>query len=433
MVLVVMDDEQNHNNEDDNDQQLQPIVEEDEGEKIAAADTERRRLDLISLLQRKDIFLTRTRNKIDVLVKEFLDKTRNDIHEHLCNDNAVDSDNYHGLDSERDTEEEAETTIRLFPEVLSRKCRKGRFYPIQFLAYSYFSDSDNRCNLKAVSFIPLLVRLAIEFGSFDEELRGGLLIEGVRYNRDNALLLLTSSDRDFQNYNEAKNREHHELVDDKCLLVMKQLRKMVYLLKVDIQRYGLLIKLCIQDVFAEKRFRFLVEWDPIALTQTTEDGFLPLHYAAMDVSIQSFQLVFEYGIIYYPIKNGISLLFQKEADDDTPFQIACGNFGYEKVMQVVEDTLRRYHTSSDNNTPKFNIVENLMMAAIDEDVHLDCVYFLIRRQPDVLLKLLPQLSSSSSSQSPTSASAVVSSDDNNHNRGNSTKNGKRRREEHKIK
>jgi hypothetical protein len=40
------------------------------------------------------------------------------------------------------------------------------------------------------------------------------------------------------------------------------------------------------------------------------------------------------------------------------------------------------------------------MAAIDEDAHLDFVYFLMRRQPDLLLKLLPQ--------SPASASVVGS-------------------------
>jgi hypothetical protein len=38
----------------------------------------------------------------------------------ICDD-SVSADNYCGLDTERDIEEEVETTIRFFPEVLSRR------------------------------------------------------------------------------------------------------------------------------------------------------------------------------------------------------------------------------------------------------------------------------------------------------------------------
>jgi hypothetical protein len=74
----------------------------------------------------------------------------------------------------------------------------------------------------------------------------------------------------------------------------------------------------------------------------------------------------------------------------TSFHIACEMFGYEKVMEVVEETLVHSSSSSSSldDTPPLNIADALITAAIDEYVHLDCVYFLLRREPDVLQKLL---------------------------------------------
>jgi hypothetical protein len=86
---------------------------------------------------------------------------------------------------------------------------------------------------------------------------------------------------------------------------------------------------------------------------------------------------FEAGIRYYPNKKGICLLFIK-----THFQVACRRFGYEEVMRIVDDTLIRY-----SDTP-INTTEALIMAAMNKNIHLECIYFLIRRQPDILHKLL---------------------------------------------
>jgi hypothetical protein len=50
------------------------------------------------------------------------------------------------------------------------------FYPIQHLTcYFCYADTTWRCNAKAVSFVPLLAKLAIELGLFEEQYRGGLL------------------------------------------------------------------------------------------------------------------------------------------------------------------------------------------------------------------------------------------------------------------
>jgi hypothetical protein len=372
----------------------------------SASAKKQRRLKLTSVLERFDKYPNRTRNKTDELVERFLQDLGDDIHDMLCDNTDVDDEDYRGLDSERDTEEEVETAIRFFPEVLSRtkylflgeeeeeeeeERAEELMYPIYYLTFLRH-EGWNGCNVKAVSFIPLVARLAIEFGLFEEEDRGGLLCQGVFHG--NALQRLVGSS--------PTGSHNYELDDDKYTRVLIQLRKIGLLKKEDIQRYELLKETCRSvSYFAEKRLRFLFEWHPSALTQADSIGRLPLHYAcnttvsnSPTAGIERFRVVFEYGICYYPKKKGINLLFRKSFhDDNTPFEGACEKFGYEQVMKVVEDTLIRYSSSSaSTNKPQpLNVAEALLFAAIDEDVHLDCVYFLLRRHPFVLQELLSPL------------------------------------------
>ena len=374
----------------------------DHEEQQQAAD--QRRLYLISLLQRKNTCIKRTGNKIDELVVEFLVKTENDLHEHLCCNKA--GDDYQGLDKDRDTEQEVEATIRFFPNVLSRKKKARRWsggedqmwveyghsmYPIHFLfSLCLPGGRDSRskyiCNLKAVSFVPIVARLAIEF---DRRQRGGLLTKGITHNhaRRNALRSLMMSSH-FINHD--NNTEHHRLVDNEFLTVMIRLREMGLLKKKDVCVKGLVARICCEEtVFAENRFQFLVEWNPNALTQVGDiSGCTPIYYAAMLSTLQGFRMVLEYGIRYFPRKKGISLLFKKSNKPkpnrlnppyrfNTPFQWACERFGYEQVMQVIH-----------HSAPQLHIFEALLSVAIDEEIHLDCVYFLLRREPDVLVNFM---------------------------------------------
>jgi hypothetical protein len=360
----------------------------------AAAAKRRRLLKLISVLERKEHFPLFKRDEIDILIREFLFNLGDDVHDMICDD-TIDAGDYRGLDSDRDTEAEIETAVRFFPDVLSRR---GRFnlYPIQLLVFT-LGENMIRCNLKAVSFIPIAASLALELGLFEEEERGGLLFEND-FGKNILHDLMTGR----------HNREHHEAADDKYLQVLIKLREMGLLKKEDIKTYDLLNVLSSQsqcDYFAEKRFRFLVEWDPNALLHPNRGGHLPIHYVAYRSSIRGFKLVFEYGIRYYPKKKGIHLLFHKNDNfsiQDTPFQIACDKLGYEKVMEVVEDTLARH-----SDTP-INVAEALVSAAIDKNIQLDCVYFLLLRQPDILQTLLSQ------------SSATVAATNNNNNNNDET-------------
>ena len=91
-------------------------------------------------------------------------------------------------------------------------------------------------------------------------------------------------------------------------------------------------------------------------------------------------------IRYYPNKTGIVLLFQKDAVSDTPFQLLCNRHPpqqHEELRGMVEDTFTRYG----NITPT-NVMNALLSSATEENIHLDCVYTLLRRNPVAVLREL---------------------------------------------
>ena len=97
-------------------------VDEDQLE-AAAADAaaeaaEQRHLQIMSVLQQKKKLPLETRNEIDGLIEEFLVKVKSNIQSVICSNEL---ENYHGLDSDRDTDQEVETAIRLFPKILTTK------------------------------------------------------------------------------------------------------------------------------------------------------------------------------------------------------------------------------------------------------------------------------------------------------------------------
>ena len=168
---------------------------------------------LITVLQQKKEVPLRTSSKINESACQFLQKLGNDVHAMICEilcDNATDPETYSGLDSDRDTEAEVETILGFFPEVLARRRVRVRdadedahddaddddevVYPIHCLSH-VSGLCIHLCNLKAISFIPLFVRIAIKFGCFAVEDRGGLLCDDC--NGNNVLRLLLISIRTY--------------------------------------------------------------------------------------------------------------------------------------------------------------------------------------------------------------------------------------------
>ena len=159
-------------------------------------------------------------------------------------------------------------------------------------------------------------------------------------------------------------------------------------MKDDIQEYNLVHGLCKKwNYFAQHRFRFLIEWDPSSLLQTEGDlGTLPIHYVTNN--LRSFRVVLDSVIRFYPRWKGINTLFQKSYNGvwRVPFELACDKLTRAAVMNVVEETLVRYTTT--NGLVNDNTGNAMILAATDDRISLDGLFFLIRRQPDSMLSML---------------------------------------------
>jgi len=83
---------------------------------------------------------------------------------------------------------------------------------------------------------------------------------------------------------------------------------------------------------------------------------------------------------HLPIHTRLTLLFRRSRNymNATPFKCACQVYGSVIVNEVVEDILTDWNLSVDTYS------RVLLSSAIDNDVHLDCVNFLLRREPDIL-------------------------------------------------
>ena len=333
---------------------------------------------LESILRRKEIFPEQEWRHILRHVTNFLVELGQDIHTMATK----------ALNCQRDTLAEVETALRFYPETLSRRSLRcgGLYpdYPIRCLA--------RQCNTKAIPFIHLFARLAIEFGSFQEHERGGLLARDT-HDRDNVLEKLVESSH-------AVKGEEQRHVDTTSVTELIRLRELGLMEKQDIQRYELVRKLCIHGSGCfEQRGRFLIEWDPYSILLVDSFGNLPLRYAAEFASLAGFRFVFELGMRYFPQHVGINLLFRSHdrnnsSDHRTPIKQACARFKRKDVMRVIDDVLA--HSSL---TTPLNITDAFLVAILDDTIHLDAVYFLFRRQPDTLIRLITNSSSSSSGSS----------------------------------
>ena len=233
-------------------------------------------------------------------------------------------------------------------------------------------------NVKAVSFLHLFVQFAMEFNSFPNEVRGGLLIEDD--GGANVLHDLVGS------WDISCDEEHHQRVDTTFLAVLIRFRRSGYLVQEDIQNYELVHQLCQATYLPEQRFRFLIEWDPSSMLQTVDEhDELPLHWA--NNNIRKFRMVLDAYFWYYPRWKGLHALFSLDNYGDTPFQKACNTLTRAAVMEVVDDILVRYTTN--NELLHTNDNGNAMLvAAIDDTISLDGLYFSIRRQPPTMLGML---------------------------------------------
>ena len=70
--------------------------------------------------------------------------------------------------------------------------------------------------------------------------------------------------------------------------------------------------------------------------------------------------------------------------------IKINKFGRDKVVEVVENTIANYYSgdinNNNNNISPYNPMDAFLTAVLDKNIHLDGVYFFLRRHPDKLKK-----------------------------------------------
>ena len=346
--------------------------------------------------------------------QNFLTELSNDIHAMVTDQRA--GDDYHGLDAARDTIAQVRTAIVFFPEVLSKlNTIKWNFvdnvwydaedednlpecddenredeYPIHCVMKRLDSNNQWSINVDALSFVHLFAHLAIYYGAFndvvDYDNRGGLMVPDEVGILGFTPLHWLAGLREFGWEGSDQDRI---FVNALCRAELVQLKTMELFTKNDILQYDLIQNVVSNDqICTVQTFRFLTEWCPEGLLRHEEDMMFPLHYAAERFN-GIFEVCFDACIRFYPHMKGICLLFQKNNQpypnrNTTPFELAV-KYNYddeaEVMLEFIEEILGRY-----SGTTPIDTMQALLLAATDTTIHLDGVYFLLRREPTIVLR-----------------------------------------------
>uniref|UniRef100_A0A7S4AA89 Uncharacterized protein n=1 Tax=Pseudo-nitzschia australis TaxID=44445 RepID=A0A7S4AA89_9STRA len=334
------------------------------------------------IIERKSEFPAKLRSVIDELTEAhpdwFLWKMESEL-KNLFRGAYHRVEEARGLNCDRDTEAQVEIAIRFFPRILSEIYFGRKIICVQLSNRRW---RRGRFNFKTASFVPLFAKLGVELGQFREEERGGLNVRN-----DNMLKIISGN-----HFEAFGSKEHYRLVDETCVAIMKRLRELELFKKEDIIAYNLIGSLLQGPVFPEQRFRFLVEWNPNCLAAFIDirlfmRTLLPIKYAAIsdDMGVVGFQKVFEIGMEHFPKKFGF--LFHKGLNEKSPFrngtayQVACQKHGKENVEKIIDDA---WNTARARNDRKQIGLDALLYASAESTVHLDLVYFLLRRDPSLL-------------------------------------------------
>lgn len=329
------------------------------------------------------------------------------------------------LDSDRDSHDQVETAIRFFPQSLVKwpgctlTFNRDNNYNTSTvgdgLRTAVLEAAKDYDNSKSVSFVPLMAKLGLELKEDHlSDDRGGIL----SYDYDDGNTLRYIAGLHIMSWTTGTTETADPvLIDETNRDVMKELRAQNLLFKEDIQREDLM-DCCLLSFnpprvgggyynyffAAEQRFRFLADWDPLSLARETKqksnDGILPLHRSVLNFdndklqvlsATTAFRTVLELGIKHFPTKLGF--LFHMDVSDQTPFEMACVKYGSEQVTRVVRDVL-----SSNNNGDGDGVygdiddrmaeLESLVTLSVDETVHLEGVYFVLRRNPSIMARSL---------------------------------------------
>ena len=292
------------------------------------------------------------------------------------------------LNDEQQTEDDIRTLVQCVPTSLF-DCKTIEFPDDYELPYVYhFPDQICVRYLQRASFIPLLAEEGMKHNVGGDGMRGGLLCKDAhKYNVLQGLSTVRRDGFEIEGY------------DERFLDVFKRLREMDLLKKEDIMEYNLL--LCSCYIRCRKRFNYFADWDPAPLKelQIGDEGDLLLHISAFHNYRGTFKLALTATLRHFPEELG--LLFVKNNEGSTSFQIANDNFGQTKTWETIEACLNECDEKIlEMKNPPTTGMYPFMIAAEGDTSELNMVYYLLRRNPVVLestcmakvgLRVVPEL------------------------------------------
>jgi hypothetical protein len=291
------------------------------------------------------------------------------------------SEGWHGLDSDVDTEEEVELAIRFFPIVLTERlslsCSTSfSVVPILML----FS------NAKAVSFVPLFVKLCVELGRC-EVLALFFYMKLLLVPGTHAFVETFGEEHAASLFGEEASAEES---DEESLSALMRMGEMGFVKKRDTEYLlkWLLSKAKHRDSeFTEKRLRLLIDWNPSMLMEFRKGtpllcmflGYYTLSNNECSV-LRMFEVIFELGMSYFPSELGfvfhLSSNLQLHA---SIFHNFSSEYGTERVSKIVHDKI--ISTLGPNNTMQSLVIA----AATNNKICLDGLNTILCSDPSVLI------------------------------------------------
>ena len=234
---------------------------------------------------------------------------------------------------------------------------------------------------------------------------------------------------DMQNYLESETiptRDHllrsfcrgdpeYDGVDDELrrLSRIQDLRELELLQKREVSK-GLLYSSCRAEWYDDGEdysanthiFHYLVDWDPTALMPNDTLNPFPIVFQdkgeffcllnnvfdpEYEIPIATIKMVLKAGLHYFPSKLGF--LLNKDNEDETSFSTALSadaTYGPKKLLgwTIIEECLEEVGDLKLHRPDPSTNLYPFMYAAIDDSCkHLDLVYYLLRKNPPVLLGL----------------------------------------------
>ena len=306
---------------------------------------------------------------------------------------ASSQEEWYGLDSEVDTNNQAELIIRLFPwklkeELLGMPSSRGQI-PIFAVA----------SNPKAVSFVPLFASLGAKLGVFSSKQDPtGLNWSGENGSALKQLFIHTLTQIE-------SGTEPTTDLDEKSLAMLMRLREMGFCSKANENHlmWWLFTAAQHRDAeFIQSRLRLLVRWNPSILKCSSSQrtnllrNFLyhckerQTHHESY--ALEVFRGIVELGMLEYPQElgflfhktcsaSGIILIPDNTSNCDTNFGLACHLFGTDTVTTMVDDALLKPIGFNTTN----NLRTLLVAASANPKISTEGVFTLLRRDPMAML------------------------------------------------